>query len=83
MARRHREIHRRERTGWLRAAVLGSNDAIVSTAGLMMGVAATDASREARMAREQQITWIKRLLFVSTIVVFPAIGYVVGVTIGG
>lgn len=47
MVRRHREIHRRERTGWLRAAVLGSNDAIVSTAGLMMGVAATDASRDA------------------------------------
>src|SRR6476469_4615601 len=47
MARRHRERHRRDRTGWLRAAVLGSNDAIVSTAGLMMGVAATDASRQA------------------------------------
>jgi vacuolar iron transporter family protein len=47
MARRHRERHRRERTGWLRAAVLGSNDAIVSTAGLMMGVAATNASNQA------------------------------------
>lgn len=47
MVRRHREIHRRERTGWLRAAVLGSNDAIVSTAGLMMAVAATNASRDA------------------------------------
>lgn len=46
MARRHRELHRRERMGWLRAAVLGSNDAIVSTAGLMMGVAATNASIE-------------------------------------
>jgi vacuolar iron transporter family protein len=47
MARRHRERHRSGRSGWLRAAVLGSNDAIVSTAGLMMGVAATDASKEA------------------------------------
>ncbi|HUS27245.1 MAG TPA: VIT family protein [Kofleriaceae bacterium] len=46
MARRHRERHRSGRTGWLRAAVLGSNDAIVSTAGLMMGVAATDASTQ-------------------------------------
>lgn len=32
------------RSGWLRAAVLGSNDAIVSTSSLMMGVAAADAS---------------------------------------
>jgi VIT1/CCC1 family predicted Fe2+/Mn2+ transporter len=47
MARRHRERHRRQRAGWLRAAVLGSNDAIVSTAGLMMGVAATSASTQA------------------------------------
>jgi vacuolar iron transporter family protein len=46
-ARRHRERHRSGRTGWLRAAVLGSNDAIVSTSSLMIGVAATSASREA------------------------------------
>ena len=38
--RRHREHHKSSRAGWLRAAVLGSNDAIVSTASLMMGVAA-------------------------------------------
>ncbi len=44
---RHLEKHRSERTGWLRAAVLGSNDAIVSTASLMLGVAASHASREA------------------------------------
>ncbi len=47
MARRHHEKHRSARSGWLRAAVLGSNDAIVSTAGLMMGVAASDASTTA------------------------------------
>lgn len=46
-ARRHRETHRSGRTGWLRAAVLGSNDAIVSTASLMMGIAATNASSDA------------------------------------
>ncbi len=40
-------MHRSDRTGWLRAAVLGSNDAIVSTASLMLGVAASNASREA------------------------------------
>ena len=45
--RRHREHHKSDRAGWLRAAVLGSNDAIVSTASLMMGVAATDASTQA------------------------------------
>lgn len=47
MARRHRERHRSGRSGWLRAAVLGSNDAIVSTASLMMGIAATHATSPA------------------------------------
>jgi VIT1/CCC1 family predicted Fe2+/Mn2+ transporter len=37
---RHRERHRTERVGWLRAAVLGANDGIVSTASLVLGVAA-------------------------------------------
>ncbi len=41
----HRETHRVGRSGWLRAAVLGSNDAIVSTASLMTGVAASSATR--------------------------------------
>src|SRR5689334_20068835 len=44
---RHHEKHRLQRSGWLRAAVLGSNDAIVSTASLMMGVAAANASKQA------------------------------------
>ena len=38
-ARRHPETHLLERTGWLRAAVLGANDGIVSTASLIVGVA--------------------------------------------
>ncbi len=41
---RHRERHRTARIGWLRAAVLGANDGIVSTASLMVGVAAASAS---------------------------------------
>jgi VIT1/CCC1 family predicted Fe2+/Mn2+ transporter len=36
----HRERHRTERIGWLRAAVLGANDGILSTASLVLGVAA-------------------------------------------
>lgn len=44
---RHREQHRTQRTGWLRAAVLGANDGIVSTASLVLGVAAAGASRTA------------------------------------
>jgi vacuolar iron transporter family protein len=40
----HRERHRTERIGWLRAAVLGANDGIVSTASLVLGVAAAHAS---------------------------------------
>jgi VIT1/CCC1 family predicted Fe2+/Mn2+ transporter len=42
--RRHTERHRTDRVGWLRAAVLGANDGIVSTASLMLGVAAASAS---------------------------------------
>lgn len=44
MPPRHLERHRAERIGWLRAAVLGANDGIVSTASLVPGVAAADAS---------------------------------------
>jgi VIT1/CCC1 family predicted Fe2+/Mn2+ transporter len=44
MRARHREIHRSNRVGWLRAAVLGANDGIVSVAGLVVGVAASGAS---------------------------------------
>jgi VIT1/CCC1 family predicted Fe2+/Mn2+ transporter len=42
--RRHAERHRTDRIGWLRAAVLGANDGIVSTASLIVGVAAANAS---------------------------------------
>ena len=41
----HPELHRTERIGWLRAAVLGANDGIVSTASLLVGVAAAGAGR--------------------------------------
>ena len=41
---RHSERHRTDRIGWLRAAVLGANDGIVSTASLILGVAAAHAS---------------------------------------
>lgn len=42
----HGERHRSGRAAWLRAAVLGADDAIVSTASLMIGVAASDASKD-------------------------------------
>lgn len=42
---RHAETHRSHRIGWLRAAVLGANDGIVSTASLIVGVAAADTAR--------------------------------------
>ena len=44
MAVRHSERHRTERIGWIRAAVLGANDGIVSTASLVLGVAAANAT---------------------------------------
>jgi VIT1/CCC1 family predicted Fe2+/Mn2+ transporter len=43
---RHTERHRTHRTGWLRAAVLGANDGIVSTASLVLGVAAAGAGTQ-------------------------------------
>ena len=46
-AMRHPERHRTHRVGWLRAAVLGANDGIVSTASLVLGVAAAGADAQA------------------------------------
>lgn len=45
MSRLHKEAHLVERVGWLRAAVLGANDGIVSTASLIVGFAAASAGR--------------------------------------
>jgi len=42
----HEENHRIHRSGWLRAAVLGANDGLVSTASLIVGVAAAEVSRD-------------------------------------
>ncbi len=40
----HRETHRSSRIGWLRAAVLGANDGLISTSSLVVGVAAADSN---------------------------------------
>ena len=45
MSRLHRENHLVARIGWLRAAVLGANDGIISTASLILGVAAAASSQ--------------------------------------
>ncbi|MNK25173.1 VIT family protein [compost metagenome] len=47
---RHPEVHRSDRVGWLRAAVLGANDGIVSVAGLVVGIAASGASASTVLA---------------------------------
>ncbi len=44
---RHSEVHRTAHIGWLRAAVLGANDGLISTASLVIGVAASGTSRSA------------------------------------
>ena len=44
---RHHESHRSKRSGWLRAAVLGANDGILSTAGIVVGVASAQTSKKA------------------------------------
>jgi VIT1/CCC1 family predicted Fe2+/Mn2+ transporter len=41
---RHKELHHSERIGWLRAAVMGANDGILSTASLILGIAAAGAT---------------------------------------
>ena len=43
---RHVERHRTQRVGWLRAAVLGANDGIISTASLVVGIAAAGGSQK-------------------------------------
>ena len=43
----HGEFHRNERIGWLRAAVLGANDGLISTGSLVVGVAAAEPNRTA------------------------------------
>ena len=50
MERNHREEHYVARVGWLRAAVLGANDGIVSTASLIVGVAAASGRAEVLIA---------------------------------
>jgi vacuolar iron transporter family protein len=45
----HNEMHRSHRVGWLRAAVLGANDGVVSTASLVIGVAAAESGHSAIM----------------------------------
>lgn len=45
-----KELHRTQRTGWLRAAVLGANDGVVSTASLLLGVAAANAGHSSILA---------------------------------
>jgi len=47
---RHAEVHRAGRVGWLRAAVLGANDGIVSVAGVVVGVAASGVQAQAVLA---------------------------------
>lgn len=49
MPPRHKERHRSDRIGWLRAAVMGANDGIVSTASLVLGVAGAGAEHPAVM----------------------------------
>ena len=43
----HKEVHRSQRSGWMRAAVLGANDGTVSTASLLLGIAVAHAEHEA------------------------------------
>jgi VIT1/CCC1 family predicted Fe2+/Mn2+ transporter len=54
---RHRERHRTERIGWLRAAALGANDGIVSTASLMVGISEIVSARPLQAALASAVTF--------------------------
>ena len=56
----HREEHRSHRIGWLRAAVLGANDGIVSTASLIVGVAAAQPTHAASWSPASPASWRAR-----------------------
>jgi VIT1/CCC1 family predicted Fe2+/Mn2+ transporter len=56
MEKSHRELHYIARVGWLRAAVLGANDGIVSTASLIVGVAAASGRAEVLLAGAAGLT---------------------------
>ena len=56
----HIERHYAERIGWLRAAVLGANDGIVSTASLVVGVAAASAGKSEVLVAGTQLTPAER-----------------------
>ncbi len=47
LTRRHGEVHRSDRSGWLRATVLGANDGILSTGALLLGVISAGGDRAA------------------------------------
>ena len=54
----HREAHLIERIGWLRAAVLGANDGIISTSSLVVGVAAASTSSKEVMVAGVAGLWL-------------------------
>ena len=54
---RHRERHRTEQSGWLRAAVLGANDGILSTASLVLGVAAATVLHRGDWGRQPAVAY--------------------------
>ena len=53
----HPESHLVDRIGWLRAAVLGANDGIVSTASLIVGVAAAAAKQNDVLSQGSRDSW--------------------------
>ena len=52
ISKTHGELHRSDRIGWLRAAVLGANDGLISTASLVVGVASAEPNRNGTNRRE-------------------------------
>jgi len=58
MAAIQKEKHRIGRVGWLRAAVLGANDGILSTASLVLGVATAHATHTNILAAGLRVWWL-------------------------
>jgi len=79
MAARHRERHRTERIGWLRATVLGANVGIVSTASLLLGVSAAHAGGASMMTGALRVTLWGSLAMGLTAGVGAILGTAVGI----
>ena len=82
MNRTRKETHFVQRLGWLRAAVLGANDGIISTASLIVGVASATAHAGLALVLVSPSNWLVSMVFAGSLLFLAALG-VIGARVGG